>query len=81
MQINRDRSLTDVALTITHLLEKNLVTTYDAEKILWALLRSVYLYEVEEGKRSKYEIVDMIEAQRQLLLKEFSSMEDVGDGQ
>ena len=80
MQINRDRSLTDVALTITHLLEKNLVITYDAEKILWALLRSVYLYEVEEGKRSKYEIVDMIEAQRQLLLKEFSRMEDVGDG-
>jgi hypothetical protein len=37
-------------------------------------------YEVEEGKRSKYEIVDMIEAQRQLLLKEFSRMEDVGDG-
>ena len=79
MQINRDRSLTDVALTITHLLEKNLVTTYDAEKILWALLRSVYLYEVEEGKRSKYEIVDMIEAQRELLLKEFSRMKDVGD--
>jgi hypothetical protein len=67
-------------ITITHLLEKNLVTTYEAEKILWALLRSVYLYEVEEGKRSKYEIVDMIEAQRQLLLKEFSRMEDVGDG-
>jgi hypothetical protein len=66
-------------ITSTHLLEKNLVTTY-AEKILWALLRSVYLYEVEEGKRSKYEIVDMIEAQRQLLLKEFSRMEDVGDG-
>ena len=43
------------------------------------LLRSVYLYEVEEGKRSKYEIVDMIEAQRELLLKEFSGMEDVGD--
>jgi hypothetical protein len=80
LQINRDRSLTDVALTITHLLEKNLVTTYDAEKILWALLRSVYLYGVEEGKRSKYEIVDIIEAQRQLLLKEFSRMEDVGDG-
>jgi hypothetical protein len=80
LQINRDRSLTDVALTITHLLEKNLVTTYDAEKILWVLLRSVYLYEVEEGKRSKYEIVDMIEAQRQLLLKEFSRMEHVGDG-
>ena len=39
-----------MALTITHLLEKNLVTTYDAEKILWALLGSVYLYEVEEGK-------------------------------
>lgn len=55
MQINRDRSLTDVALTITHLLEKNLVTTYEAEKILWALLGSVYLYEFEEGKRSKYE--------------------------
>jgi hypothetical protein len=34
-------------------------------------LRSVYLYEVEEGKRSKYEIVDMIEAQRQLLLRVF----------
>ena len=33
LQINRDRSLTDVALTITHLLVKNLVTTYDAEKI------------------------------------------------
>jgi hypothetical protein len=66
-------------ITSTHLLEQNLVTTY-AEKILWALLRSVYLYEVEEGKRSKYEIVDMIEAQRQLLLKEFSRMEDVGDG-
>jgi hypothetical protein len=66
-------------ITSTHLLEKNLVTTY-AEKILWALLRSVYLYEVEEGKRSKYERVDMIEAQRQLLLKEFSRMEDVGDG-
>ncbi len=80
LQINRDRSLTDVALTITHLLEKNLVTTYDAEKILWALLRSIYLYEVEGEKRSKYEIVDMIEAQRQLLLKEFSRMEDVGDG-
>ena len=79
MQINRDRSLTDVALTITHLLEKNLVTTYDAEKILWALLRSVYLYEVEERKRNKYEIVDMMEAQRELLLKEFSRMEDVGD--
>jgi hypothetical protein len=31
LQINRDSSLTDVALTITHLLEKNLVTTYDAE--------------------------------------------------
>ncbi|MGA9155026.1 MAG: hypothetical protein WBZ36_30960 [Candidatus Nitrosopolaris sp.] len=30
LQINRDRSLTDVALTIRHLLEKNLVTTYDA---------------------------------------------------
>jgi hypothetical protein len=56
-QINRDRSLTDLALTITHLLEQNLVTTYDADKILWALLRSVYLCEVEEGKRSKYEIV------------------------
>jgi DNA-binding beta-propeller fold protein YncE len=41
---------------------------------------SVYLYEVEEGKRSKYEIVDMIETQRELLLKEFSRMEDVGDG-
>jgi len=68
-----------VALTITHLLEKNLVTTYDAEKILWALLGSVYLYEVEEGKRSKYEIVDMIEAQRELPLKEFSRMEHVGD--
>jgi hypothetical protein len=80
LQINRDRSLTDVALTITHLLEKNLVTTYEAENILWDLLRSVYLYEVEEGKRSKYEIVDMIEAQRQLLLKEFSRMEGVGDG-
>ncbi|MGB6530638.1 MAG: hypothetical protein WBF33_21230 [Candidatus Nitrosopolaris sp.] len=79
LQINRDRSLTDVALTITHLLEKNLVTTYDAEKILWALLRSVYLYEVEERKRNKYEIVDMMEAQRELLLKEFSRMEDVGD--
>ena len=51
-----------MGLTITHLLEKNLVTTYDAEKILWALLRSVYLYEVEERKRSKYEIVDMIDA-------------------
>jgi hypothetical protein len=75
LQINRDRCLTDVALTITHLL-KNLVTTYDAEKILWALLGSVYLYEVEEGKRSKYEIVDMIETQRELLLKEFSRMED-----
>jgi hypothetical protein len=23
---------------------------YDAEKMLWALLRSVYLYEVEEGQ-------------------------------
>jgi hypothetical protein len=69
-----------VALTITHLLEKNRVTTYDAEKMLWTLLRSVYLYEVEEGKRSKYEIVDMIEAQRELLLKELSRMEDVGDG-
>jgi hypothetical protein len=69
-----------MALTITHLLEKNLVTYYDAEKILWALLGSVYLYEVEEGKRSTYEIVDMIEAQRELLLKEFSRMEDVGDG-
>jgi hypothetical protein len=80
LQINKDSSLTDMALTITHLLEKNLVTTYDAEKILWALLGSVYLYEVEEGKRSKYEIVDMIEAQRELLLKEFSRMEDVGDG-
>jgi len=80
LQINRDSSLTDVALTITHLLEKNLVTTYDAEKILWALLASVYLYEIEEGKRSKYEIVDMIEAQRELLLKEFSRMKDVGDG-
>jgi hypothetical protein len=68
------------SLTITHLLEKNLVTTYDAEKILWALLGSVYLYEIEEGKRSKYEIVDMIEAQRQLLLKEFSRMGGVGDG-
>jgi hypothetical protein len=79
LQLNRDSSLTDVALTITHLLEKNLVTTYDAEKILWALLGSVYLYEVEEGKRSKYEIVDMIEAQRELLLKEFSRMEEVGD--
>lgn len=32
MRINRDRSLTDVALTITHLLEKNLVITYDAEE-------------------------------------------------
>ena len=53
LQISRDRSLTDVAYTpaITHLLEKNQVTTYDAEKILWALLGSVYLYEVEEGKR------------------------------
>ncbi|MFY9797555.1 MAG: hypothetical protein WAJ93_17855 [Candidatus Nitrosopolaris sp.] len=80
MQINSVRSLTDVALTITHLLEKNLVTTYDAEKILWALLGGVYLYEFEKGKRSKYEIVDMIKAQRQLLLKEFSRMEDVGDG-
>jgi hypothetical protein len=50
LQINRDRSLTDVALTITHLLEKNLVTTYEAENILWDLLRSVYLYEVEEVK-------------------------------
>jgi len=30
LQINRDRSLTDVALTLTHLLEKNMVTTYDA---------------------------------------------------
>lgn len=30
--------------------------------------------------RSKYEIVDMIETQRQLLLKEFSRMEGVGDG-
>ena len=80
MRINRDRSLTDVALTITHLLEKNLVTTYDVEKILWALLGSVYLHEIEEGKRSKYEIVDMIEAQRELLLKEFSRMEHVGDG-
>jgi hypothetical protein len=68
-----------VALTITYLLEKNFVTTYEAEKILWALLGSVYLYEVEEGKRSKYEIVDMIQAQRQLVLKEFSRMEDVGD--
>jgi hypothetical protein len=58
MQINRDSSLIDVALTTTHLLDKNLVTTYDAEKILWALLGSVYLYEVEEGKRSKYEIAD-----------------------
>ena len=77
MQLNRDGTLNDVALTITHLLEKNLVTTYDAEKILWALLGSVYLYEVEEGKRSKYEIADMIEAQRELLLKEFSRMEDV----
>jgi hypothetical protein len=47
-----DKRLTDVALTITDLLEKNLVTTYDAEKILWALLGSVYLYEVEEGKRT-----------------------------
>ena len=74
-----DSSLTDVTLTITHLLEKNLVTTYDAEKILWALLGSVYLYEVEEGKRSKYEIVDMFEAQRELLLKEFSRIEGVGD--
>ena len=37
------------------------------------------VYEVEEGKRSKYEIVDMIEAQRELLLKEISRMEDVGD--
>jgi predicted transcriptional regulator len=80
LQINRDRSLTNVALTITHLLEKNLVTTLDAEKILWALLGSVYLYEVEEGKRSKYEIMDMIDEQRELLLKEFSRMEDVGDG-
>jgi len=35
---------------------------------------AVYLYDVEEGKRRKYEIVDMIEAQRQLLLKEFSRM-------
>ena len=42
---------------------------------------SVYLYEVEEGKRSKYEIVDMIEAQRELLLKEFSRMKDVEDRQ
>jgi hypothetical protein len=74
LQLNRDSSLTDVALTITHLLEKNLVTTYDAEKILWALLGSVYLYEIEEGKRSKYEIVDMIEAQRELLLKGFLRM-------
>ena len=80
MQLNKDSSLTDVALTITHLLEKNLVTTYDAEKILWALLGSVYLYEVEEGKRSKYEIVDMIEAQRELLLKEFLRLRDVRDG-
>ena len=62
--------MTDVAVTITHLLENSLVTTYDAEKILWALLGNVYLYEVEEGKRSKYEIVDMIEAQRELLLKD-----------
>ena len=69
-----------MALTITHLLEKNLVTTYDAEKILWALLGSVYLYEVEEGKRSKYEIVDIIETQRELLLKEFSRIEDVENG-
>ena len=53
MQINRDRSLTDVALTIIHLLEKNLVTAYDAEEILWALLASVYLYELEEGKEAK----------------------------
>jgi hypothetical protein len=75
LQLNKDNSLTDIALTITHLLEKNLVTAYDAEKILWALLGSVYLYEIEEGKRSKYEIVDMIEAQRELLLKEFSRME------
>ena len=44
--LNGDRSLTDVALTIIHLLEKNLVTAYDAEEILWALLASVYLYEV-----------------------------------
>ena len=51
MQINKDRSLTDVALTITHLLKKNLVTTYDAEKILWALLRSVYLYEKKTDGR------------------------------
>ena len=72
-----DSSLTDVTLTITQLLEKNLVTTYYAEKILWALLGSVYLYEVEEGKRSKYEIVDMIEAQRELLLKEFSRIEEM----
>ena len=36
-------------------------------------------YEAEQGKRSKYEIVDMIEAQRELLLKEFSRMKDVGD--
>jgi hypothetical protein len=69
LQLNRDSSLTGVALTITHLLEKNLVTTYDAEKILWALLGSVYLYEVEEGKRSKYEIVNMIEAQEGVALK------------
>jgi len=33
-QINRDRSLTDVALTITHLLEKNLVTTYDGDWLI-----------------------------------------------
>jgi hypothetical protein len=33
LQLNRDSSL-----TITHLLQKNLVTTCDAEKILWAIL-------------------------------------------
>ena len=36
-------------------------------------------FSITRLKREKYEIVDMIEAQRDLLLKELSRMEDVGE--
>ncbi|HXP52353.1 MAG TPA: hypothetical protein VN922_20535 [Bacteroidia bacterium] len=71
MQIDK---ITDVRLTITHLLEENLVSSYVAEKILWALLSSVDLFEDEEGRRSEHEVLDLVELQRQLLLKEMDGI-------